>query len=133
VVLRAAILPLRKATARRLREFYQLNCDIIGEASPAADAELLALVIDLLRGFGLDENDFVVRVSDRNAWGQFAAARGLPEERLPDLLAVIDKLERAPEAETARKLQELGLELSAVRAFLADPAGGSRRTRCVAR
>ena len=24
----------------RLREFYQLNCDIIGEASPAADAEL---------------------------------------------------------------------------------------------
>ena len=31
----------------RLREFYQLNCDIIGEASPAADAELLAVLIDL--------------------------------------------------------------------------------------
>src|SRR5882757_5526864 len=32
----------------RGREFYQLNCDIIGEASPAADAELIAVLIDTL-------------------------------------------------------------------------------------
>ena len=27
----------------RLREFYQFNADIIGESSPAADAEMIAL------------------------------------------------------------------------------------------
>src|SRR5437868_12964501 len=35
----------------RLREHYQLNCDIIGEDSLAADVELIALAIDLLRSF----------------------------------------------------------------------------------
>ena len=33
----------------RLREHFQFNADIIGETSPAAEAELLALLIDSLR------------------------------------------------------------------------------------
>src|SRR4029453_15069459 len=74
----------------RLREFYQLNCDIIGEASPAADAELLAVMIDSLRVFGL-EDQFVVRVSDRDTWTQFAVEHGVPPERIPDLLSIVDK------------------------------------------
>jgi histidyl-tRNA synthetase len=105
----------------RLREFYQFNADIIGEASPAADAELIALVIDLLRGFGLERGDFVVRISDRAAWTQFAAARGVAEERVLDFLAVVDKLERASAEENAKKLTEFGITLEAVRAFIADP------------
>src|SRR5215467_14294645 len=32
----------------RLREHFQLNCDLIGDASPSADAEVIALAIDLL-------------------------------------------------------------------------------------
>jgi histidyl-tRNA synthetase len=106
----------------RLREFYQLNCDIIGEAAPSADAELLAVLIDLLRSFGLQKEDFVVRVSDRNAWTQFATSRGVPSERLLDFLAVIDKLERAPREETGRKLAEFGVSMEAVEQFLQDPA-----------
>src|SRR5205823_4205864 len=42
----------------RLREHYQLNCDIIGETSLAADVELVSLCIDLLRSFGLTDKDF---------------------------------------------------------------------------
>ena len=30
----------------RLREHFQLNCDVFGETDPAADAELIALLID---------------------------------------------------------------------------------------
>src|SRR5213594_3307717 len=37
----------------RLREHFQLNADIIGEASVVADAELLALAIDVMRAVGL--------------------------------------------------------------------------------
>src|SRR5207248_1674030 len=58
----------------RLREFYQLNCDILGEASPAADAEMLAVLTDMLRAFALTENDFVVRLSSRTAWQSFFTA-----------------------------------------------------------
>ena len=105
----------------RLREFLQLNCDILGDATPAADAELLALLIDILRGFGLGPDDFVVRLSDRDAWMQFASGRGVEEARLLDFLGVVDKLERAPEAESRRKLEEFGISLEAVRSFIAQP------------
>ena len=42
----------------RGREFYQLNADIIGEPSFAADAELIAVLIDTLRAFGFGRGGF---------------------------------------------------------------------------
>src|SRR5438445_8577529 len=49
----------------RLREHFQLNMDIIGEAGPAADAEIMAAVIDIARAFGLTSTEVRLRVSDR--------------------------------------------------------------------
>src|SRR3954464_8190098 len=49
----------------RLREHFQLNADIMGEASVVADAELLALAIDVMRAVGLGAADVRARVSDR--------------------------------------------------------------------
>jgi histidyl-tRNA synthetase len=84
----------------RLREFYQLNCDIIGDASPAADAELLAVQIDMLRAFGLGAEDFVIRLSSRTAWEQFfAMAGGKPEDEY-EFFQVVDKAERTPAEKT---------------------------------
>src|ERR1700682_1211954 len=45
----------------RLREHFQLNVDIVGEASVAADAELLAVAIDVMRAVGLSSQDVRVR------------------------------------------------------------------------
>src|ERR1041385_8343709 len=55
----------------RLREHFQFNADIIGETDPAADAELIALLIDSLRALKLTADDFVIRLSSRNAWQKF--------------------------------------------------------------
>src|SRR5882672_2288221 len=49
----------------RLREHFQLNVDIIGEADVTADAELLAVAIDIMRELGLSHEDVRARVSDR--------------------------------------------------------------------
>src|SRR3989442_10462774 len=37
----------------RLREHFQLNMDVVGEAGPAADAEVMAAALDIMRAFGL--------------------------------------------------------------------------------
>jgi len=92
----------------RLREHYQLNCDIIGEPSLNADIELIALVIDLLRGFGFEPTDFVVRVSDRQFWTEFLQSQRVPESRWQEILEVIDKSERESSEKTKEKLGELG-------------------------
>lgn len=104
----------------RGREFYQFNCDILGEGSPAADAELIALAIDLMRDLGFTAADFRIRLSDRQAWTDFATRSGVPEERLTEFLQVIDKLERETDDKTSAKLEPLGVSLASVREFIAN-------------
>jgi histidyl-tRNA synthetase len=91
----------------RLREHFQLNCDIIGENDLAADIELIALCIDVLRAFGLTERDFIVRISDREFWTDFLRERGVPADGWDAFLQTIDRLGREPREKTAEKLGNL--------------------------
>jgi histidyl-tRNA synthetase len=91
----------------RLREHFQLNCDIIGEANLTADVELVALCIDILRAFGFTEKDFVVRISDRDFWTDFLREKNVSPDRWDELLQGIDKSGREPREKTAEKLGEL--------------------------
>jgi len=91
----------------RLREHYQLNCDIVGESDLAADIELIALCIDVLRAFGLNEKDFVIRISDREFWTDFLQQQKLPTERWEEVLQIIDKSGREPREKTEEKLGKL--------------------------
>lgn len=109
----------------RGREFYQFNCDILGEPNVMADAELMALSIDLMREFGFTSDDFRIRISDRNAWVDFATTNGVTEENLTTFLQVVDKMERAPEEKTDAALQELGLSLAQVKTFIASGSAAS--------
>jgi len=106
----------------RLREFYQINCDIIGDDSPAADAELIALAVALHRALGLTEEDFFVRVNNRNLWADFLTKRQRPIERLSEFLSIIDKLEREKEEVTALKLESFQIDLAEIREFVQTPA-----------
>ncbi|HEY4257368.1 MAG TPA: histidine--tRNA ligase [Candidatus Udaeobacter sp.] len=91
----------------RLREHFQLNCDIMGEADLAADIELVALCIDVLRAFGFGEKDFVIRISDREFWTDFLREKDVPVDRWDEFLQVIDKFGREPREKTAEKLGKL--------------------------
>ena len=109
----------------RGREFHQFNVDILGEAGPAADAELIALAIETMLSFGFVAGDFVVRVSDRMAWIDFAEANGIPEASIPDFLGIIDKIEREKPEVLEQRLAALSLTPEVVRAFIADPSNAS--------
>ena len=102
----------------RLREHFQLNADILGETDSTADAELIALLIDTLRAFGLTQDDFVIRLSSRNAWHDYFTARNPNPAAEYDFYQTIDKLEREEPAQSAEKLKRLGFELADVTAFI---------------
>src|SRR5437773_8758205 len=91
----------------RLREHFQLNCDIIGEESPEADAELIALAIDVVRAFGFTAQDFVVRISDRQFWMELLKLEKVPPDRWVGMLQTIDKSEREPREKTEERLGKL--------------------------
>lgn len=108
----------------RLREFVQFNADILGDAGEGSDAELIALAIDCMREFGFTSADFVVRISDRDVWTGYALQHGVPEERVGDFLAIIDKFERDRPEVSQKKLDAFGLKREDLEAFILNPPAG---------
>lgn len=90
----------------RLREHFQLNVDIIGESSIAADAELLAVAIDIMRALGLDSSDVRARVSDRRLLTAALTSVGVAQNELESVFAAIDKAGREPREVTLDKVDK---------------------------
>jgi histidyl-tRNA synthetase len=78
----------------RGRCFFQFNADIFGEPGPEAEIELIALLVQCLCAFGLTEQDFYVRLSDRNLWFYYLEALGFDDVRSRAILGAIDKYEK---------------------------------------
>ncbi|MCP4848795.1 MAG: histidine--tRNA ligase [Verrucomicrobiaceae bacterium] len=106
----------------RGREFYQLNVDILGESSESADAELIAFAIDLMLDFGFGVEDFVIRLSNRDAWIDFMQAESMTADNLQEFLQIIDKMERESPETTDKKLIALGSSRQAVDNFISSSA-----------
>jgi histidyl-tRNA synthetase len=106
----------------RGRCFFQFNADIFAEPGPEAEIELIALLTQCLCAFGLTEQDFYVRLSDRNLWFYYLEALGLDEPRIRAVLAAVDKFEKMGDdafKAYAEQFGELSGELKAkVLAFL---------------
>lgn len=107
----------------RTREFIQFNADILGDASQGTDAELIALSIDVMLAFGIQKEDFAIRLSNREIWTGFLKDKGIAEEHGPAFLQIIDKIERAKPEDTSKKLEAIGLTLEDVRSFMTATDG----------
>ena len=106
----------------RLREHFQLNCDLIGEAGPLADAEIIALAIDVMRGFGLGPTDVRVRVSDRLYLSAHLSQFGVPDHLIPGVFAAIDRVEKDPRGAKQRLLTILDGDTTTNVLHFVDPA-----------
>jgi histidyl-tRNA synthetase len=103
----------------RLREHFQLNCDLIGEPGPLADAEIIALAIDVMRGFGLGPRDLRVRISDRRLLRALLDGEKQTEKQIDLWHQVLDKVHRVPEETSLARLKEAGIAQGAIDRVLA--------------
>ncbi|MEW5995292.1 MAG: HisS family protein, partial [Candidatus Zixiibacteriota bacterium] len=76
----------------RFREFMQFDIDIVGTRNMLADAEIIAAMVSTLDHLGI--TNFTVRYSNRRILNGLIEWAGIPKERGPDIMRVIDKLER---------------------------------------
>ncbi|MCQ2054171.1 MAG: histidine--tRNA ligase [Fibrobacter sp.] len=96
-----------KAQKGRLREFFQLNMDIIGTESIYAEADLMAAIATMLRKFGLKDGEFAIGVSSRKLLATYLEEIGAPNPSL--VYPVLDRrLKIGPEA-FAKALTDAGL------------------------
>ena len=109
-----------KAQAGRYREFVQFDADIVGSESKMADSEIIALMYETLSALGVP--NFLIRVNNRKVLNGLAAYAGFDLAQTPDVLRVIDKLDRQGWENVQDELvREVGLDreqTTALRRFI---------------
>ncbi|MBL8547687.1 MAG: histidine--tRNA ligase [Hyphomonadaceae bacterium] len=81
----------------RFREFWQCDADTVGSASPAADAEMIAMACAAYQAVGLAEGQFQIKFSTRKLLDAVLEKIGVPADAFSTRLVVlraIDKFDR---------------------------------------
>jgi len=93
----------------RYRYFTQWDAEIFGSDDPTADAEVIALSMDILENVGLKE--FEVRISNRRIIQSFVENLGLKtQEKMEAIFRIVDKSRKIPNEAVAAELRAEGLE-----------------------
>ena len=108
----------------RLREFRQWNVDMLGLDDPSADAEVVSTAVVALEKLGLGPDDFVVRLSHRDAVAAALVALGGAEESIKSAFQMLDRRDKMSPEDFSRKAGELGMDEQAL-------AGFDQLARCV--
>lgn len=101
----------------RLREFLQWNCDVLGDPSPQADADVIACCIGLLEQMGLTPEHVRVRTSNRDLIRDLSLHCGLPEDKIDVWYAYLDGEAKRSAQENTDFLVHRGIPLHARDAF----------------
>ncbi len=88
----------------RLREFFQLNVDLVGAAGASANAEILSLLMELFFAYGARPGDFLIRYSDRRFLESYLQMQD--QERWRRALRVIDKRSKLKQEEFEQQLSQ---------------------------
>jgi histidyl-tRNA synthetase len=105
----------------RLREHFQLNCDLIGEPGPLGDAEIIALAIDVMRELGLGAADVRVRISDRRLLSVLLEETGIGATRQGLAFQALDKLGRSEYGPRRKALLAAGASEESIAALESFP------------
>ncbi len=98
----------------RLREHWQLNVDLFGSHSSAADREIISLAHELMQAFGAKgDEDFFIHIGSRSYVERIIASHNLSSSEAQMLFALLDRKNKMPKEEFAEKLQLLGVPESA--------------------
>ena len=93
----------------RSREFFQWNIDLLGEVSPEADAEMVAVMASFYRSAGLSSEEVTILVNNRRLMDAELGKLALTGDQRGDVIRLIDRRDKlAPEKWRGYAL-ELGL------------------------
>ncbi len=81
-----------RAQAGRFREFLQFDADIVGSGSLLADAEIVALMNQVMVSLGFQ--NFLVKINNRKVLGGLPKYAGFPKGKLDAVLRAADKWDK---------------------------------------
>jgi histidyl-tRNA synthetase len=90
----------------RLREFFQLNVDVLGIDNVLADFEIISIAVSIMKKIGAKEGMFELRVNNRKLMEDFYTDLGLSEEQKTAFNKALDKKGKITEAEFYKIVEE---------------------------
>lgn len=99
----------------RFRSFRQCDIDIIGDAGPEAEIELIHTTAQALENAGF--TDFTVKINDRRLLNAFITAFGFAPEDTQSICIVLDKLDKIGHDGVIAELIEKGYDEEKVHKF----------------
>lgn len=94
----------------RLREFIQWNVDVIGDGTPAADAEIIAVGVGVMERLGLSPDVIRVKISHRDLVTTLLRDAGLDDDMHVKALALLDKRAKMPSEKFREQWAALGAD-----------------------
>ncbi|MAH66021.1 MAG: histidine--tRNA ligase [Phycisphaerae bacterium] len=101
----------------RLREFFQWNVDMLGLDDPSADAEVLSTGLTALDALGIRPDVATVRLSHRDAVASALEALGVDRESMHAAFQLLDRRDKLPPEDFAKKAGALGLDATGLAAL----------------
>ncbi len=95
----------------RLREFWQLNVDIFGSSSLAADAEVIAVSHAIMLALGASQDDFTIKLGSRAFLDQVVETLGLNQDQAKKLRTLLDRRAKMPAGDFERDIAEIGVAI----------------------
>jgi histidyl-tRNA synthetase len=102
----------------RNREFWQLNCDIFGSESSAADIEILSLALDLMLAFNPPKDSFVLSLNHRRLLDDLLSLLQVNHDRKLAVARILDKYLKLSTADFTKCLVDLGLKSEQVKTII---------------
>ena len=92
----------------RLREHWQLNCDIFGSTDISVDVEIIALAYQIFMNFGADESMFEILVNNRQTMKKAYEMLGLTDDRTVTAITRLnDRKDKVSETEYFKAMNEV--------------------------
>lgn len=91
----------------RLREFFQVDVDFLGLPAGEADLEVISIANRILKEFGAQDEDFIIRINSRELLTQACDAAGLEGESIKQYMRLLDKKAKMPKDEFDAAVKEI--------------------------
>jgi histidyl-tRNA synthetase len=109
----------------RTREFFQWNIDLLGDESPSADGEIVAIGAEFLKSMGLSSEEVAIFLNSRRLMEGKLSEIGIGDDLRDDAFRLIDRRDKLPANRWSAWALELGVsedQLKGLEALLANPA-----------
>lgn len=90
----------------RAREFYQCDVDVVGIDGRYIEIEQMQMVVNVFKSLGID---IVIKWNNRKLMSGLLLELGILEEKVNDVISLIDRLEKITKQELFQEFEKIGI------------------------